>query len=634
MIIGTAGHIDHGKTSLVRALTGVDTDRLAEERRRGISIDLGYAYAPAGHGEILGFVDVPGHERFIHNMLAGATGVDFALLVIAADDGPMPQTVEHLQIIDLLGIRQGAVAITKIDRVDAGRIGKVALLARTLTADTALSGCPVFPVSTATGQGLPVLRAHLVAAAAGAVTPKAEGCFRLAVDRCFSLAGIGTVVTGTVFSGQVAVGDHLLVSPSGLPVRVRGIHAQNRQAETGRAGQRCALNLAHAAVPDIRRGDWIVTPAAHAPTHRLDVRLRLLAAESRPLRHWTPVHIHLGAFHATGRVALLGEEPVPPGGSVLAQLVLDATTPAMHGDRAVLRDASARHIVAGARVLDAQPPARGRRTPRRLAVLAALEQPDPQAIMAALADASPDGVNIPHLRLNTGWSDAAVGRLAASLELIRIAGERPLLFTSGHLARLRQAITEALAREHASAPDAPGLNAEQLRLRTAPRLDRDAFRNVLADLAGEGHCVKDGPWWHLPGHAATLSPADEALWQRIAPLLVRNPSQPPRVRDIARTEAIDETEVRRVLGRAARQGLVHRVAHDHYFDRQAAARLAEAVRQLAAEFPAGAVTAAAFRDRIGTGRKLAIQILEFFDRQGLTRRINDAHVIRSTEIEF
>src|SRR5215468_7542 len=251
MIIGTAGHIDHGKTALVRALTGVDADRLPEEKARGITIDIGFAYRPVEGGETLGFVDVPGHERFVHNMLAGAVGIDFVLLVVAADDGPMPQTGEHLQILDLLGLRHGIVALTKADLVGPDQLAEVTAQIRALLAGTGLAAVEIMPVSSVTGAGIATLEARLLAAATALPSRPVAGRFRLAVDRSFTLPGVGTVVTGTVFSGQVAIGDRLLLSPSGIEARVRGIHAQNRETERGRAGQRCAINIAG---PQIEKG--------------------------------------------------------------------------------------------------------------------------------------------------------------------------------------------------------------------------------------------------------------------------------------------------------------------------------------------------------------------------------------------
>ena len=279
MIIGTAGHIDHGKTALVRALTGVDTDRLKEEKTRGISIDLGFAYLPAGDGGILGFVDVPGHEKFVRNMLAGATGIDFVLLVVAADDGIMPQTREHLAIVELLGLTRGLVALTKIDLVPPERCAEVAQDVREMLQTTGLAAAQVVPVSANTGEGIEELRDRLLAAARDAAPRCALGRFRLAVDRCFSLTGVGTIVTGAVLSGAVAVGDAVVVSPGGLRARVRSIHAQNAAAQRGVAGERCALNLVGEGIDKraIARGALVLAPALHAPTNRIDATVRLLA---------------------------------------------------------------------------------------------------------------------------------------------------------------------------------------------------------------------------------------------------------------------------------------------------------------------------------------------------------------------
>jgi len=306
MIVGTAGHIDHGKSALVRSLTGTDPDRWEEEKARGITLDLGYAYATCDDGTRLGFVDVPGHERLVHNMLAGATGMDFVLLVIAADDGPMPQTREHLEIIDLLGLGRGAVALTKCDLADAERQAEAEAQIAGLLIGTSLAGAPVFPLSSVTGEGLDALRAHLASEAA--LTQMRDGCgrFRLAVDRAFVLKGTGVVVTGSAHSGVVAVEDKLILAPRGLEVRVRGLHAQNAAAERGWAGQRCALNLTGPRLDrdNVSRGDWLVAPEIFATTDKLDVELRVSPHAGRPLQHWTPVHAHLGAARITGRVAV------------------------------------------------------------------------------------------------------------------------------------------------------------------------------------------------------------------------------------------------------------------------------------------------------------------------------------------
>lgn len=362
MIVGTAGHIDHGKTALVRALTGVETDRLKEEKARGITIELGFAYL-AEAGRSIGFVDVPGHERFVHTMLAGASGIDFALLVVAADDGPMPQTLEHLAILDLLGLRRGVVVLSKADLVDPARREAVTAEIRAALAPTGLSEAGILPVSTVTGEGLDRLRDRLWQAAAETASRGEDGAFRLAVDRSFVLPGTGTVVTGTILSGAVAVGDTVLVSPAGLPARIRSIHAQNQPAGRGVAGQRCALNLTGEGISRdaVSRGDMILDPALHAPAGRIDALLRLLDSEPRPIGNLLPARLHHASAEVGVRLIPL-EAAIPPGGQGRVQLVLERPIAAAVGDRFILRDASAQRTIGGGQFLDLRPPrARGGR---------------------------------------------------------------------------------------------------------------------------------------------------------------------------------------------------------------------------------------------------------------------------------
>lgn len=630
MIVGTAGHIDHGKTSLVKALTGVDTDRLKEEKARGITLDLGYAYSPLSNNDVLGFVDVPGHEKLVRTMVAGATGIDFVLLVIAADDGPMPQTREHLAILALLGLNRGAVALTKVDRVDPERLVAAEAEIRRLLAGTALATAPVFRVSPVTGEGIPSLRSHLDAVAASTRQGRPSGHFRLAVDRCFTLAGTGTVVTGTVHAGEVRAGDRLLLSPQGLEVRVRSIHAQNRPAETGLAGQRCALNLAgpHLERSDIGRGDWIVDPIIHAPIQRLDAELRLLPTETRTFRHWTPVHFHLGASDISGRIALLEGDSLEPGSAMLVQAVLDQPICALAGDRFVIRDQSATRTLGGGKVIDIFPPARYRRTPERRAALKALGRPDPSEALTEILALSPAGVDLQRFCINRNLRDDEAAPLGLeTLRVVEGGGER-IGFAGTQWDALKQTVREKLARFHEQEPDSQGPDRERLRRIAAPGLNTPIFAALVEEMLQDAVIVKSGPWLHLPEHQVTLSPSETALWERIIPMLDDQPFEPPRVRDIARSLALEEGQVRLLLKRVAARGEAYRVAHDHYFTPNAVADLARILRATAeAE---GAVRAAAFRDHIGTGRKLAIQILEFFDRIGVTRRVGDAHRLRQT----
>ena len=384
MIIATAGHVDHGKTELVRALTGIDTDRLPEEKARGLSIDLGFAYQQLMEGTTLGFVDVPGHEKFIRNMLAGVHGIDLGLLVVAADDGVMPQTREHFAILQLLGIVDIVVAITKIDRVNDQRQQVVREQVDSLLTDFGYCDVPAFPVCAPQYQGVDRLREALHERAHAAPRRALDGQFRMAIDRAFTLKGVGLVVTGMVFAGEARVDDKLLLSSKARSLRVRGIRAQDRESDRARTGERCALHIGGRGISEdsVRRGDWLLHPALHAPTQRIDVELEVLVTESRPLKHWTPVHLHLGAEHVSARVAVLTGGVIGAGERALAQLVIERETFALHGDRFVLRDQSAQRTLAGGRVIDPFAPKRGRARPTRLAMLQAMKLSDPQLALA------------------------------------------------------------------------------------------------------------------------------------------------------------------------------------------------------------------------------------------------------------
>jgi len=631
MIVATSGHIDHGKTALVKALTGVDTDRLPEEKRRGISIDLGYAYTPAGDAEggpeILGFVDVPGHERFVRNMLAGVTGIDYALLVVAADDGPMPQTEEHLAILDLLGIRRGAVALTKIDRVEPARVREVAELMEVLLDGTALEGAPVFPVSSITGEGVPALRDHLNAVARALGDRPSRGHFRLAVDRRFTVPGAGLVVTGTVFSGSVAVDDRLIVSPKGLPVRVRGIHAQNRESAGGHIGQRCALNIVG---PDldrdaVHRGDWVVAEPAHAPTARMDARIRLLRSEPRPLSHWTPVHLHLGAVDVGARVAVLGGRQIAPGETAPVQLVLDRPVGALRDDRLILRDQSAMRTMAGGRVIDPFAPARGRSRPERLDIVAAMEIDDPAAALEALLGRMPGGVDLARFALARNLTEAeteALWKKAAMVRVGRAGAETGV--SAGRWQAMTEAVLAALRAWHARNRDRFGPAENALRLALDPPPPPALFAELIAALAARGTVAAANRQVRLPDHRAEMADRDRKLWERVRPVLEQGGLQPPAVHDMAGEFGLDPDALFAFLRRAAAQGLAVHIGRNRFLLPHAVRALGAIAEELARKTEGGMITAADFRDASGIGRNLAIEVLEHFDRAGLTRRVGDA----------
>jgi selenocysteine-specific elongation factor len=615
MIVGTAGHIDHGKTALVKALTGVDADRLKEEKARGITIDLGYAYSDLGDGRQLGFVDVPGHERFVHNMLAGATGIDAALLVVSAVEGIKPQTVEHLQIIDLLGLDRGLVALTKADLASEDQMLERMAEIETLLSSTSLRGAEIIPVSALTGQGIDELKAKLLAL--GESRRGVQGFARLAVDRCFVLPGAGVVVTGTVHAGEIRVDDHVLLTPSGLEARVRSLHAQNQAAEVGRAGQRCALNLSGARLSkeSVRRGDWVVGPELHAPTDRIDLRLKVLASEEEPLKHWAPVHVHLGAAHVMGRVALLDGDRLAPGAEGLAQVVLEEKVGALAGDRLVLRDPSATRTMAGATVIDPFGPPRNRRTQRRLAELGALLAGCDADVMAKLLGLDAGYVELARFSLARNLRPAEVDRLLADAGGVKLAGFGLL---AGTLDEARKDTVETLKSFHETSADAPGLPAERLRVTMKKRWPADVFHALLDQQVQAKTIVVDGAVLRLPGHTLKLGARDEELWQKISAALARDRFKPPRVREFAEEHRVPEADVRRLMKRLAKLGRVVEVAPDQYFLRPVLAEMIGIANGFGRDF-----TAADFRDKLDNGRKVAILILEFFDRHGVTIRRGD-----------
>ena len=637
MIVATAGHIDHGKTVLVHALTGVNTDRLPEEKSRGLSIDLGFAYRSFDKNHTIGFVDVPGHEKFIRNMLAGVTGIDFALLVIAADDGPMPQTREHLAIINLLGVENGAIALTKIDRIDQERRVQVQKEIASLVAETVMENKPIFPCSSQTGEGIIELNEHLKEKALENTSRAKTGRFRMAIDRVFTLAGAGLVVTGTVFSGKTVLGDRLIVSPQGLNVRIRSIHAQNSESELGYAGQRCALNLTGSGIDraTVSRGDWVLDGELHRPTTRIDAAITVLKSERRSLMHWTSVHIHIGAKDVTGRVAVLEQQTIAPGERGLVQLITDEELGCLHGDRLVIRDQSARRTIAGGMVLDPFASERGRRKPDRFKTLRALECSDPGKALGSLLECQRNGVNLSRFKVLWNICDKEAEILWQNTNMICIkAADKATGISLNYWALLKSKCIHSLEAWHQRWPDRPGPEKERLRRSMVSPVDESIFSAVIIELIRAGSIIANGAFLCLPGYKPKFEGKTASLWEQVAKLLVNDSLRPPRTREIAAEVNIDLKKVEELLTRATAMGLVYRISDNRYFLSETVQTLAAIAERIASEADDGMFTAKLYRDNTTIGRNLAIEVLEFFDRKKFTKRINDKRIIECSHQEI
>ena len=630
MIVATAGHIDHGKTTLVKLLTGVDTDRLPEEKARGISIDLGFAYwRTPGDQDTVAFVDVPGHERFVRNMLAGVCGIDYVMLVVAADDGVMPQTIEHLNIVELLSIRCGIAVITKIDRVSKQRAEDVTRDLRKLLASTGLASIDVMQISATSGEGMTRLRTALGAAARALARKGQEGkSFRLAVDRVFSVAGSGTVVTGTVFSGSLAVGSKLVVSPIGIEVRVRGIQKDGKAAVQVSAGERCALNLVGIDYADAVRGDWVLAPSLHAPTQRIDVRLRLLDSEIRILKHWTPVHLHHGACDVTARISIPRGASAMPGADALAQLIVDKPLAALNGDRFIIRDQSARRTLGGGIVIDPAPPRHRRHSEQRIAQLAALENTDAGKALTALQACSPAGIELSWFGRIYNVDDAHLARLVSRNELVVIGRQPPIALPRAIVGTISGKVVHLLERFHREHPQAAGIDISDLRKQLAPG-QADATFAALMRLVAESKAIEfTGSVARLPRHVTTDNPADEAIWQAVQPPLGAAGFRGLTLVELAHAASIKTSPLKDFMHRKAKTPEVVAVTPERFYLRSTLAQFVEILVRLSREAPGGRFSVAQIRDRAGVGRNRVIEILECLDRLEITQRTGEQRVMR------
>jgi len=627
IIVGTAGHIDHGKSSLVEALTGTNPDRLEEEKRRGITIDLGFAFLNLGEVR-LGFVDVPGHERFVRNMLAGAGGIDVLLLVIAADESVMPQTREHFDICRLLGIPRGLVVITKSDLVDAEMLGLVRLEVEEFVRGSFLEGAPIIPVSSRTGAGLDTLKQELLRIAREAPLKDATRHFRLPIDRAFATKGFGTVVTGTLVSGSVGVKDEIELFPSRRRVRVRGLHSGGKPVERAVAGQRTAVNLAGVEHTEIERGMVLAAPGVFAPTRRIDARITLLPS-ARPLRNRARTHFHQGAAEAIAEISLLERTELAPGESALAQLRLDRPMLLLPGDRFILRQFSPVVTVGGGIVMDA----RARRHRRKDADVAPLlekfERGTPEEILAALADATPRGLTIEDILARTGWMPSEVRTTAAKLaekKRLRILSEQPLTLAPEQAVQdCAAALQQTVEQFHRANPLLPGMPKQELRGRAGnPRAE--LFQAALDDLVRARAISIAGDLVQRAGRQISLAPEESRAKELIEKEFERAGLAVPSVSAVLEKLPVEPARAQKILQILLREQVLVKIAEDFVFHRAAVAGLRELIARYRQE-RGDRLGIAAFKELTGVTRKYAIPLLEYLDRERVTRRAGDERVI-------
>ena len=609
MIVTLAGHVDHGKTSLVRALTGIDTDRLEQEKQRGLTIDLGFAYMDEGS---IGFVDVPGHHKFIHNMVAGVAQNQYAMLVVAADDGPMPQTAEHLQILKLVGIEHGVVVMTKTDRVSSEQQSITKQRILELTAGTFLEKAELIRTSIDDDTSIGTLRQHLRKTATGYDLAADERPFRLAIDRAFNVRGAGLVVTGTARSGNIGVDDSLFHFPSLREVRVRSIRTQDQDSASASQGDRCALNLAGLDLQDVKRGDWL---DAQPPGvfGELSLELDVLSDFPRKLRHWTPVHIYHATQHTTGRMALLQDGALNPGERAIVDLICDTPLCAVHGDHLVIRDQSLDITLGGGRVIHAEQSAISRRrAAERIARISLFAAGSPTTSLAGLLQHGP--VDIAHFAKVRHLTNKQVSDITSGLDAQTIQNK---LCSNSYIDAQAKLALNAIEQHQQAHPTAPGLRENQV-----GSVDAGIRQSVLNGLVQQNKLANEGGYYKLPQHKAALPEQLASTWKRLQKEL--DQAQAPSSGDLAKAWRIPQARLEVDLKELTKRGLVVQVAaHRFYLPRQLQ-NIAGEVKRLASTKP---FSVRDFRDSTGIGRNVAIEVLEYFDSRGFTRRQGNERIV-------
>ncbi len=632
LVIGTAGHIDHGKSSLIKALTGTDPDRLAEEKRRGITIELGFARLTLPSGRTLGVVDVPGHERFVRHMVAGATGIDVALIAIAADDGIMPQTIEHLAVLELLGVQDAVIALTKIDLVDSEwQAFMTDEIAHHLTTSP-FAKAPIISVSSRTNVGLDKLAAALDTVAASATRTKDESSARMPVDRVFSIKGFGTVVTGSLWSGTIAEGDELIVLPTGRKTRVRSIQMHGEAVIKAPAGNRVAASLVGLSTDDIRPGDFICAPDVVATSERFDADLAYLDPFSygKPLTSGTRVHIAHGTREVIGRILLMdNQEELASGSHALAQIRLDEPLPLAYRDRFIVRSYSPTHVIGGGVVLSAHPRRRTILKPSERNLLSALAVGDIDRAIGAYLEL----VNLPETAKEIAQAcglplttvEACLNHMEAKTRLTTL-GDKPCFYARGALLQKYQAALEkALLAFHSTHPSATGISKEELRHTLVPHATRSCFDALLSEAQRRGTVICTGGEISHPKAAVRARTTEDKTVNLVACRLNAAGIMPPEFEELVTHEDIDPVVARKALARLVEQGRVVRVEKERWYDAAAVEQCVTAVQTYLAIH--NNATAAELKEAMGTTRKFAMPMLEYFDSIGLTHREGDTRTL-------
>lgn len=629
VILGTAGHIDHGKTSLIKALTGIDTDRLKEEKERGITIELGFAYMDLPGGQRLGIVDVPGHERFVKNMVAGATGIDLVALVIAADEGVMPQTREHMEICQLLKIKHGLVVLTKIDMMDPDWLELVREDVATYLSETFLADAPVVEVSSVTGEGIEDLAKVLDSLVKGVAEREAGHVFRLPVDRVFTMKGFGTVITGTTISGGVKTGDEITIYPQGLTTKVRGIQVHNREVTEVRSGVRTAINLQGVEKAQILRGDVLATKDALRPSYMMDVLLDLLPSAPRKLKNRAKARFHTGTSEIICTVVLLDRDELEPGHRCFSQIRLESPTAVLPHDRFVLRSYSPVRAIGGGEILHVLPKKRKRFSEVVLKELEVLNTGNLSEVTAQLVYMGRfQGLEQRELPLLANASKKKLEEILKGLlsqrKLIQYDKERGTLIHVDFLTKAREEIMTILTEYHRDFPLRTGFPKEELRSRTSGLTNQKLFNYLVNQLIQEGVVVQDMETLRLTEHKVTLAQDQEMARHDIEKIYLKGGLQPPYFREVKdKFPGQTGTDVLQVM---VKEGLLIKVKEDLFFHKRV---LRDLERQLIAFLKEkGEISTPQFKDMTGASRKYTIPLIEYFDKSQVTVRVGDTRILR------